>query len=356
MRLRAILREAARNILSGTTRATVLAVLLSVLAGGLTIADLSTVRSIADSARAFRDAGGSVLTFAAADRIDGRLCEQLGTVSGVRAAGAVRTAEAGIAPDALPSSTVPVLEVTPGFPRILRPVPKAGAGVFLSAQVAEALAVEAGESFPSRAGPTTVAGVYDYPADGRRSGYGYAALVPVSDTAPFEECWVDVWPASAEVPVLLRLTLLPADGDAEQPVLSQLNTAHGADFDGHERFQERITRYGAPAAAVLAAGLGFVAVRLRRVQLASALHAGVSRGALAATLALETLAWTIPALVLTSAVVMVFSATGPPSDESATVLLGARIGVPAVAGAFAGVVTSLLLTRERHLFRYFAER
>lgn len=77
---------------------------------------------------------------------------------------------------------------------------------------------------------------------------------------------------------------------------------------------------------------------------------------LAATTALQTASWTLPAALITAATIAVFVATGPADDALVTILLGARIGLLAGAGVFVASAVALTLTRERHLFRYFKDR
>lgn len=356
MRWSAILREAWRNITSGTARTVKLALVLAVVSVGLTAADLVAVRAITTAAETYQSAGASVITLAAPGRIDGTACEALAAVPGIRAAGAIRSSENGIVAAALPSTSIPVKEVTAGFPALLHADTVAQAGIVLSDQAATTLDRAPGDTLATRAGEATVSGVYAYPDDGRRAGYGYAALVPVPDGGAFDECWVDVWPTSTQTPMLLQMALTPADQDGEQAVLSQLNTTLGTRFDGHDRFADRITRHGPLIALTIGAGLGYLAVRSRRIQLASALHAGLRKPALALILALETLSWTAPTAMLTAAFVAVFVATGSTGESAASVLLGLRIGLLAVATPFLGAAVALALTRERDLFRYFKDR
>ncbi|WP_223227628.1 hypothetical protein [Leifsonia xyli] len=326
------------------------------VSAGLAAAELSVVRSLTERAVAFRAAGASVITLAAADRIDGCSCDRLAELPGVRAAGALRDSGRGVSAATLPSSSIPVFEVTPVFAAILPAERAAITGLLVSDQVAEALAVRAGDSIATEDGPVGVAGVYGYPSDGRRPCYGYAALAPAGDSDAFDECWIDVWPLSSDIPKLLHTTLLPTQADDERPVLSQLNTTRGASFEGETLFAGRITQYGGPVALALGAGLGFVAVRSRRMHLASALHAGVSRADLAAITALETVVWVIPCLVFTAAVIGVFAAGGADADAVTTAILGGRIGLLAAAGVLLGTAAGFGLVRERHLFRYFADR
>lgn len=356
MTIASILREAWRNLVSGTTRAVTLALLLGSVSAGLTAAELTAVRAITDAAVAFTTSAASIATLAASGRIDGDACEALGTIPGVRAAGAIRSTDEGMTAAALPSSAIPVMEVTSGFAEVVRATSLAPSGVVVSQQVVDGLALAPGEAIVTRDGRAEVAGTYPYPDDGRRAGYGYAALVPTTTDAAFDECWIDMWPPSPQTATLLQITLTGTDEEGERPLLSQLNTTLGATFDGPRAFHDRITRHVPLVALLVGGGLGFVSVRTRRVQHASALHAGVATSDLVTISTLELAAWTAPSIVLSASVIAVFAATGPPGDMLVSAVLGARIAPLAVAGALVGSVAALLATRERHLFRYVKER
>ncbi len=352
-----MLREAWRNIATGTTRTITLALLLSAASIGLAAADLLTVNGLAEEAEDFQRSGASIITLTAVGGIDGVTCEAMGHLPGVSAAGAIRATETGVVASALPSSTIPLMETSPGFAQVLRaergPVP----GLILSDQVSEALDLGIGDSLTTPTGRVPVGGTFDYPDDGRRAGYGYAVLAPVhANQGAFDECWVDAWPISGQIPALLRMTLIPTGDGAQPPVLSQLNTSRGIGFDGPARFVGRSTRNAPVAALVLGIGLGFAAVRTRRIQFAAALHAGASRRDLAAILGLEVASWTLPTAMFTIAIATFIAARAPNLGHGIALILGSRVSVLAVVGGFLGALAALLQVREHHLFRYFKER
>lgn len=357
MRPAAIWREAWRDVLSGTSRTVTFASLLGVVVLGLGSADVMTVRALTADAARYQASGASIITFEAPGRIDPGACTALASVSGVRAAGAVRTGTDSLTPSALPSSTIPVIEVTSGLAEVLR-AQVGGTGVVLSEQAASALALAPGDELLTSETTTPVAGVYAYPQDGRRAGLGFAALVPTTDGAAFDECWVDIWPTSPQTPILLQTVLLPSDGTeaSEGPVLAQLNSTLGTTFDGGARLDARITRFASWVVLGLGAGSGYLAVRLRRTQLASALHAGTARHDLGTVVALETLSWTLPVALLAAVAIVVAAALGADHDAGHTVVLGSRVAVAGVVGPLVGTALGCAQTRERHLFRYFKDR
>jgi hypothetical protein len=352
VRAAAIAREAWRNVLSGTARAGLLLVVFAAVVVGAVALQLTELHGIQRDAQAYRDAGASVLVLAAPDRVDGAACAALSGVSGVQAAGALREAEP-LRLAALPGSTVPIYEVTPGLPRVLR-ARVTGAGLVLADEVVEATGATHGDRIPALHSGSAVGGTYAYPPDGRRSGLGYAALAPTTVDGLFDECWVDVWPETDRVLALLRATVTT---DPQRDVtVSQLNAALGTRFDAAGRLDGRVTRLAAPVAFVAACGLGVMCVRSRRLQHASALHAGVRKSELAVGAALETVVWAAPGAIAAAAVAMWFAAAGNAADAAATTLTAAGTVFACLAGIGIGQAGALVTIRQSSLFRYFADR
>jgi hypothetical protein len=343
MRARAVLREAWRDIVSGTSRIAVFALVFGLLVGGVAAADQLTVRRLVSEAEQYRAAGASIVTLAAEGRIRGDVCEGLGRLPGVRAAGALRQEDDGLRLAALP------------LPEVLSAASD-GNGVVLSADAAAAAGRSRGDAVATVSGTTRIAGVYDYPSDGRRVGFGYAALDVSAEPALYDECWVDAWPLDDRIDALLLTTVQPS-GDADDGLqLSRVNTTLGTTFDGASAFAGRLTSDAWVVALVGSLVVGYVSVRIRRVALASALHTRVPRRSLGAILALETGSWVVPVAIVLLGATAVFAAAGPPADRAMTLVLTARVLAPAIAAAFVGAAGAFVTTRERHLFRYVRDR
>lgn len=360
MKRSAILREVGLNLTTGTSRAATFALLLALIIGSVSTLDIATTRAIISDAQQYREAGGSVLVLSAPDRIDGATCDALGRIDGVGAAGALQESEERIVASALPSTSIPTFTATVGLIRILgaeSPIRDRRAGVIVSEEVATSLGLSPGDEWSTSAGAVPVAEVYPYPDDGRRPGLGYAALIPVPTNGErFDECWLEAWPPLADAPALLQMSVLPAAGDQLQPQLSQLNTTLGTSFDGTGKFESRITRWGYLMSGVLAFGTGWFAVRMRRLELASALHAGVPRRSLSTVIGLEAFAWVLAASALWLGVTLFAASGAPPGDRFALIALGARVWFAGVVGVTFGLGTGIIRTRERDLFRAFKER
>jgi hypothetical protein len=102
--------------------------------------------------------------------------------------------------------------------------------------------------------------------------------------------------------------------------------------------------------------LGLIAVRTRRLELASALHAGVDKPSLVIQTTWEAVVWAgLPVLALTPAS-YVLAGHGNSDNVMAASLSGLATVAATGAGAILGTMAATAATRERHLFRYFRTR
>jgi hypothetical protein len=351
-----VIGEAWRNWISGATRAARVTLLIAALAAALAYAEWSTVTAVIESANKFRASGASITVISALGAIDGAACDNLSRADGSDHSGALRRHESGEAPLALPKGPVGAYTVTEGLVPLLVPDSATGAGALISQDVADVLGLAAGDELALAAGTTPVRGIYQWPDDGRRTGYGYAMMLPaVSDTL-LDECWVEGWPVPTNTDVLLRSVVNADPADPNIRVeLSQVNTSLGRSFDGYERFAGRVTRY-APLAA-LGAGLllGFFAVTARRLEFASAQHVGVSRtGQLGQVLLEYSFCLGQSAVIGWAALAAV---TRPTFDEIGRLVgTGGLVWAAAAFGVLAGASGALCLITESRLFRYFKTR
>ena len=114
MKLKAILREAWRNVTTGTAHVVAFTLLFTAATAGIAVLDLLAVRQITSAAYEYQNSGASVLTLVAEGRIDGVACAALSRLPGVRSAGALRAVNSDLIPAALPASGIPAFDVTPG--------------------------------------------------------------------------------------------------------------------------------------------------------------------------------------------------------------------------------------------------
>lgn len=357
MRWTSILSESWRNTLSGTSRALVWGIAALALVLVAVSAEILQTHAVSLAAREYVAKGASIITLQAPGQIDPTACEALNEVQGVRAAGALAIEEERLRLSVLPSAPVPVATVTASFPAVLRSDSGFQAGAVISDQVAEATGAVPGDTIASDQGGLVVSGVYPYPDDGRASGYGYMILVPSNTRSVYDECWVDAWPQSDLVTGLVYSALVPAKDSQEATArLGQLNPVLGARFAGKDQFDARITRFSPIGVAAACLVLGFASVRLRRLQLASGLHAGASRRDMAGIVLVETLWWLGPAMLLSESAAIILMAGLGVIDDPAPLILTNRIIWAATVASLAGAAIGWSATREDHLFSYFKTR
>ncbi|MGH3319337.1 MAG: hypothetical protein ACRDN9_03990 [Streptosporangiaceae bacterium] len=181
-------------------------------------------------------------------------------------------------------------------------------------------------------------------------------LLPKPPTGAFDECWVDVWPVNKAMDNPIYAATNVSTKSNEPIAIKQLNTSLGTQFNGPRKFAARPTRFGFPGCAVAGLLLGFIAVRVRRLEIAGALHLGVSRPALLATVLIETAAWSLAALILAASALVFASTLHNPTDWTDVFTIDIRGPVVAALTTHIGATAALLTIKESHLFRYFKER
>ncbi|WP_337647622.1 hypothetical protein [Bifidobacterium pullorum] len=384
MCLRAIWREACRNLLTGTSRTVALTLVLAACMIGAITVDWLQIRNLESNAAAWVSAGASTYVITAPGHIDGQTCSRLQAVDGVLAAGAFRSVDTRTVLAAFPSTGVPTYQTTPNAVTVFDIASNGlradgasssarglrdGMGIVLSREAADLIGADAGDRLALADGrQTTVTAVYDYPDDGRASGYGYAALEPVPENGMFDSCMVAAWPIPDDLDALLRYTVgdvepsAAADvneSDSSQSVdatISQLNATLGTVPPSASSFRHRLTGMAFIVVTVVALLAAGASAWSRRVELASALHAGYRRIALITQLTMETTAICCAGMMLSlplAAYAVTASQTG---DRLAMAVALARIVVAVDAGALAGTMLVAAGVRERLLFRFFKER
>lgn len=293
--------------------------------------------------------------------IDASVCDRLTAIPGVSAAGAVRQRSSGEVAAALPDQVIPTFDVSAGFGgfRALGGV-SAASGVFIAEDLASTLGVVPGRSLALAAGDSRIGAVFRYPADGRLSGYGYSILSPTDASQPYDECWIEAWPATDALLSAVPTVLMPGAASnvapGQGPQLKQLNASLGTRFDGAHTFESRITRFAPEVVVFIGIILGYLSVTRRRLELAASRHAGVSAAGQAFQLMVESLVWSatasIVALPLLATFVVVQQA-GDPSSLLSVAVWPVAASMPAV---LIGTISGVLSVRERHLFVYFKSR
>ncbi|MBW3093614.1 ABC transporter permease [Bifidobacterium sp. 82T10] len=352
-------REAWRSIVSGTSHTFAATLVLALGIAFLFGMDLAQTNRLINESRTYAQSGAATVTITLRHGIDGAACEGLAGVNGVQAAGALRQADRKITFATLPSTGIPTYETTPGAVGLFSPAladDGDGMGVILSSDVADALGAQAGRTMALKgSGQVRVRGVYEYPDDGRDSQYSYAVLEPVNSAQPFDVCMVRTWPVPDSIDTLVYLAANVTSKE-QRPQVSQLNTRFGSTPPSANLFNERLTAFAPWVMLVVAFALGFVMIRVRRLEFASALHAGLPKGVLVLQVLLELFAAALLAMLLCSPLAAWVWLTCDPAN--APELYDTLLRVPAVgfAGLLLGGFVAILLTRERQLFAYFKNR
>lgn len=354
MKLRSLLSEAGRNLVSGTSRTATFAVALSMLLALPVLADVFVTTSLVHAANEFRNSGASIITVSAPDGIDGAACEALAEVPQVRAAGALSITGERLTVATLPRSPLDLHRITDGFADVLSAHRQGSEGLVLTDAVMSAAGTRS-DHLVTDLGAVSVDGAFTYPADGRRSGFGWAALATQPAAGTFDECWVEAWPTSEALRTILFTSVSASIPSDTKVTVAQLNGQHGNSFDGFSLYEDRITRFAPAVAWLLSVGLAIVAIRLRRLELAARLHDRMSRRSLYGLVLIEAVGWLVPGCVLALAAATVAISFGP---SGAIPVFWTELGTVgcALLGGIAGTMLAVAMVRERNLFAHFKDR
>ncbi|UBH05878.1 hypothetical protein K8P10_001389 [Leucobacter sp. Psy1] len=358
MRFREVRREAARNLASGTSRALLLAMLLATASGTLAALDTQSMTGELAAAAEFRERGGSITILQLAGSIDGRVCDALGELDGVRAAGALSEQEAPLILAGIPQNPVTSFISSAGFATMLpESTGQQHAGLILPAELSETLGLDVGDPIHTASGPTVLGGTYAYPDDGRPRGMGYAAIAPGPAETLFDQCWVDAFPVTqATLDMLYTAVSADAPQSDDSPELTQHNATLGVAADPSQTYAARSTAMFPVAAFVVSLLVGVTAVWMRRIEIASALHSGVRKADELSTLLLEAFAWSMAGALTTIPIIAILTQSLAANDHLPVVLAAALTPALSVSGAILGTLTAALLIREQRLFVYFKGR
>ena len=372
MRWRELCSEALRNIGTGAARAVWW--FLALLLAGLLLGGYEAMTVIGQereaSSRIAMNADVRVLT--GGSPVDGVACDGLtGAANGPQASGAMRKGPQ-VEPASTPGADLSSYEVTDGMIRLLavgdadRLQVADASGIWVSADVARDFGMVEGGVLETTDGTVRVAGVFDWPNDGRDTRFGYAVIVPVGEDSPssetgattFEECWAKQWPVNPGLDSLMLATVVAGGGDAHGQASGVMGLNRGVDsrYDAAAAYASRSTRMMPVLGLALGALIGVLSVRRRRLEYAGALHSGQRKVDLLAQVGVETLIWggeaVLAAVSLLTAYTWRWSLTSP-----ASVLLAAvRTPMAMLCGLLLGGLACAAGIRESQLFRYFKAR
>lgn len=354
MQFRELQREVHRNIRSGTTKALIMALCCLAVLGGSIILEAFAVANILKSQKTFKESGAAIWMIQGENRINPSSCLAMKSVPGFQGAMLVRTTESPHL-DALPASTSPAYEVAGDFNQLLRiDSPTAAGGLLMSEQLAGYFDASSGSTISVADKPVTVDGVYEWPTDGRRDFLSGSLAMATPALGEFDECWVEIWPVAPGTEDLLNVVLEPGEGPTQ---LTQLNARKGPGSATQTLLDERPTAalgYAAPLAGFV---LGFIAIRLRRLEIASSQHAGAPRSLLAIQMAAETAVWALTSALVTLAAVQILASTmSPPGESQVTSLQTLPALVAGHTALLLGAILGTLSIQKSALLKYAKDR
>lgn len=370
MRLWAVLSEAWRNVGAGTTHALVMAIavlLAGGLLGGYEAVSVETLESQAVTRiRAYAD----VKTVVGAP-VDGAACDALAapasssaSSSGLPSVSGAMRQGSQVTPLATPGRDVSSYEVTPGMIRLIAATDHTrradASGVWVSTAMARDFGLTTGSPLPTDKGATHVAGVFDWPNDGRDTRFAYAIVTPVSPSdGTFEECWAKQWPADSALDTLLLSVARVPDVAGASPGsagVTALNKGFDSHYDAQASYANRPTRSMPYAGLAIGLLMGVIAVRRRRLEYAGALHSGQSKGAQLFGVGVETLVWSGAGTIVSISLIGAYCARMVTSDPLAVFQTAIRTPIALLAGALVAALLTALTIRESQLFHYFKTR
>lgn len=355
MQARSVLSEIWRDIISGMARSVSLTICIFVIVTSCAGVDALQVISIERQANEFEDAKGDVSLVKSSNGIDGQTCNALSQGSRMQASGALRQ-NGDMTLSALPHNAITRYEVTDGFLNVIDGTIHDHQGVWLPSTLAKKLGVSGASSLQTSQGKVRVAGVYDWPEDGRDSRLGYAVLVPVPAADAFDECWASAWPAT-DVSTEMRQSVY-ATSDPSQAQTGSLNYANGETMDAYGLFASRLTRFAMPAGCLVTFALAFVYLRRRRLEIAGDLHAGASKPIILLQMLGEHMIPTLMGMIMAYSVlfILVRLINPTPADTMPIFLLELHEGLLLPCATAAGILISTALIKENDLFKLFKTR
>ena len=136
----------------------------------------------------------------------------------------------------------------------------------------------------------------------------------------------------------------------------QVDPTRGTTFDAAERLRQRPTWWAWIAASAIGLTLGAAATWWRRLEIASALHAGLRTSDTTFLQLVEAVAWVGGACIVASGICLTILSGAAPGDRADLMRLVGAEGLCAASWTLIGVAIAAMSIRERHLFLFFKGR
>lgn len=370
MKPAAILSEAWRDIATGTTRAIACTAILTIIAAGTTLFDLTGILSLQHESRQWNTSAAAIHIISGSKQIDPTTCAALTQITGttrdndrttpIQAAGALKSS-GEITLTAMPAAPLDAWQATPGLADVLGigATQQTQPGVWVSSQLADTLHVREGDDLPTLQGVMHISAVFSWADDSRDQRLAYAIVTPTPINAgqQWDECWATIDPANPDAEDLLNTTATAIPGASPATQTKQANTMLGTNPDLDTRYRQRTTRIMLAITPIAAFAIALTATRARRIEIADDLHMGLPRSGILVTNALETLAWTLPAILAATAITYT---TACWTSGHANALTLTAIQLPALTTALItaqiGAAIAITAIHDNQLFAFFKNR
>lgn len=355
MRLRAINREAWRDIATGASGILGLVLVLAVVAAVLACLDGVATGQIYQAIERYSAAGADIKIVRAPDRIDPVTCDQFRNRDDVSGAGAIRDIDSTRLL-AAPNVALTTYEVSLGFSTLLV-LEGDNTGIMVSEGLASQLGLRIGDEVVTADGSARLTGIFIWNEDGRDARLGYSILTATTLGA-FDECWARIEPGHGQAyNTELLTTAVVSQSDSGLAEYGQVNNALGQDIKPSSMVNDRVTRPAPLIAAIAGLMLGIFAVGRRRLVWASNLHAGASRVDIVAIIALEALVHAcLAAIIAFTGTMVCLNLVFGSQDSNPLVRIGAVVIGSATVGFPVGAVLCGSLIRETSTYKWFKNR
>ena len=357
MRLRETFREAWRNINSRMSQfLSTLFILTCVIATCAGI-DGRQVMSIEQKARTYRSSLSNVYVIKAEQQIEPAACQALPQNTGIEAAGGLRKATP-IRLTLSKASPLNTYEVSQSFLTVITGGKQSSAmtgGIWLSQALADKFFLHVGSQVDTTAGPMKLAGIYQWPEDGRDTRLGFAALVPVITPSAYDECWASVWPPKSITRTLNQA--LQYSETSSNAQTEQVNYTMGDKFDPNTEFTSRLTRPLIFAPLLLCFVFGVAVCRRRKLENSGYLHAGEPKSSMVLRLMVEYGLCTLMAVCLTLSISIIVLKIIRVTDISGVLVASLLPTIcSTILGMTMGTAVGACSIKEKSLFKHFKDR
>lgn len=352
MIVREAIREAVRNVASGTARSVILVVALGLLSLGASLLDALAITEILDETDTYRAAGADIYTAAAPEGVLGQQCQALPRMRAVGAAGALSLTEDPLNFTVLSDFDVDHYEASPGLAEVLGLSGLQPGDFVVSRALADQLGLAEGTFAATADAAPLVTGIYEYPKDQRAVTLEFAAVSIVASQGLFDQCWATYWPPEPGQEGSLDVVFKPGT-PPDLMERRQLNASFGARFDPVSEFSQRATRVLPVVAGWVAFLLTLLIQRRRLLEGSLARHLGASNGDLALIRGCEAILWLVPLLVLGLGVSLVTAHQLSPADPAALVAPQLRVWIGVGIGAASATLLGSLTASQSDLLKQF---